>query len=75
MAALVIYLGLNPIRSCHDVYRYEVRNCRQVFWVIIDTLVDYRRGKLPLVPVISGPNAVADDASLQEKLFRQIETR
>jgi len=42
--------------------------------VIIDTFVDYRRGKLPFNPVISGPNAAKHRRSLQEKLVLQIES-
>jgi len=41
--------------------------------VIIDTFVDYRRGKLPANPVISGTNAAKNHRSLQEKIHHQME--
>jgi len=42
--------------------------------VIIDTFVDYRRGTLPANPVVTGIDAAKHRRSLQEKLFKQIES-
>ena len=41
--------------------------------VIIDTFVDYRRGTLPSIAVIAGPQALAHRRSLQEKIYKQME--
>lgn len=41
--------------------------------VIIDTFVDYRRGRLPSGPVVSGENTLIHRRALQEKIYKQTE--